>query len=1187
MGGIIPGAGDTAVIDTDAARSSLESDGSDAVCLDRLVIGGSGAFAIYGGALQLNNLTIDSRDEGLEVWIVVSALFIEAGRLHSAGGGSIWLEGTLDVSAADHEPFDLSGSMHLHLGGPLRVAGDVTNVTWLPPQVELGNGPNCLAYAYEQGGDSTTIHALPRLEAGDADMDSDFDQFDWMKVALAGNKYLTGQPATWGEGDWNGAPGGCPENPPPGNGLFDQVDIIAASPNPNDSCPLYRPSLRRRQIYQASLFHTLAGTMARPRYGTRRTRAECRLKAPPGEEFASLSVTSTGDDLVGEVPESLRGPVDLYHNSFRRFGLYDYCDADPNPTVVFKSGFYGSFASLEFTAKPGLSIDYLRNEWFVAGGFPGGDALGDVNLIYVEDLQPGDANHDFSFDQLDIVQVLQAGKYLSGQPATWGDGDWNGGPGGYPGEPPAGDGLFDQLDIVAALQTGAYLSGAYAAIKPGGVRGDEQTSVVYDPATGEIGWDVAPGRRLTSILISSAARIFTGNRPTCLGSSALEDSDEHVSHFTWGSNFGSMSCGNAAQPGLGERFIRNDLTVNGSLAGGGNLGDVDLIYIPEPSALLLAAMAITGLLALSWRLARRAAPFTLGIVVLAATVPSVHATLLPNGVLNDEQTSIVYYPDSGEMAVDAPASTNPRPLSSINIISAACIFKPGTVVDLGGDFDEPLEHCNIFVAPFGNNLGSKSFGDVTPADVSYEFLLDDLTVMGSLANGDPLGPVDLIYVHELLPGDANRDFSFDQLDIVQVLQARKYLTGQPATWGEGDWNGGPGGYSGEPPAGDGLFDQLDIVAALQTVKYFSGAYAAIQPGGVEGDDRTSVVYDARTGELGVDVAAGNILYVIDIESSAGVFTGTPPSDRWFWAKFSANGINLLSDSGIDENARFLGPVAQPGLGEEFLLNDLTVLGITLGLFKPIGDVDLIYLPEPSALLLATMGITGWLAFSWRLARRPAAITLAIALLAAVAPSARAELLPNGDLNDERTSIVYYPRVRDHRVRGAEIAVDAPAGRKLTSIAIDSVACVFTGDAAQLVFGNGSDLDCLVATWAFGDSFDHWSFGDIAQPGLSQDLVLNNFTAVGSLAGGIDLGLVDLVYMHELSSGDANRDFSFDQLDIVAALQAGNYLQGGYAAHGDDDTLLAKTAEDQRRVAVLDAILAEHDNYQLLTRGADR
>lgn len=55
------------------------------------------------------------------------------------------------------------------------------------------------------------------------------------------------------------------------------------------------------------------------------------------------------------------------------------------------------------------------------------------------------------FDQLDLVRVLQAGKYLTGEPATWGEGDWNGAPGGRPGDPPLGDGRFNQLDIIAVL----------------------------------------------------------------------------------------------------------------------------------------------------------------------------------------------------------------------------------------------------------------------------------------------------------------------------------------------------------------------------------------------------------------------------------------------------------------------------------------------------------------------------------------------------------------------------------------------------------------------------------------------------------------------------------------------------------------------------------------------------------------
>ena len=59
-------------------------------------------------------------------------------------------------------------------------------------------------------------------------------------------------------------------------------------------------------------------------------------------------------------------------------------------------------------------------------------------------LRPGDSNGDGRFDQLDIVQVLQADKYLKDVNATFAEGDWN------------NDGRFDSLDIVLALQDGRY-----------------------------------------------------------------------------------------------------------------------------------------------------------------------------------------------------------------------------------------------------------------------------------------------------------------------------------------------------------------------------------------------------------------------------------------------------------------------------------------------------------------------------------------------------------------------------------------------------------------------------------------------------------------------------------------------------------------------------------------------------------
>ena len=60
----------------------------------------------------------------------------------------------------------------------------------------------------------------------------------------------------------------------------------------------------------------------------------------------------------------------------------------------------------------------------------------------------------------------------------------------------------------------------------------------------------------------------------------------------------------------------------------------------------------------------------------------------------------------------------------------------------------------------------------------------------------------------------NRDWQFDQQDVVQILQAAKYATGPPAAWEQGDWND------------DHVFDPLDIVAALQTGNYLQGPYAA-------------------------------------------------------------------------------------------------------------------------------------------------------------------------------------------------------------------------------------------------------------------------------------------------------------------------------------------------------------------------
>ena len=221
-------------------------------------------------------------------------------------------------------------------------------------------------------------------------------------------------------------------------------------------------------------------------------------------------------------------------------------------------------------------------------------------------LQAGDADRDFDFDQFDLIQVLLSEKYLTGEPATWGEGDWNGAPGGNADNPPVGNGLYDQFDIVSALAADIYLSGSYLALDPQGQSEDSQTSIGYDAQTGEIWVDAPAGRELTSINIDSAGGIFTGRPAENLGGSFDNDADNNVFKATFGAGFGALSFGSVAQPGLAEQFLLEDLTVVGSLSGGGGLGEVDLIYVPvpEPATLLQMALGLLALLTFRQRIRR-------------------------------------------------------------------------------------------------------------------------------------------------------------------------------------------------------------------------------------------------------------------------------------------------------------------------------------------------------------------------------------------------------------------------------------------------------------------------------------------------------------------------------------------------------------------------------------------------------
>ena len=138
------------------------------------------------------------------------------------------------------------------------------------------------------------------------------------------------------------------------------------------------------------------------------------------------------------------------------------------------------------------------------------------------------------------------------------------------------------------------MTGPYAALAGPGTPGDGLASIIYDSTTGELGVDAPAGMELTSINVDSAAGIFTRDAAENLGGSFDNDSDNNIFKATFGSSFGSLSFGTVAQAGLSEDFVLGDLTTVGSLAGGGDLGNVDLIYIPEPSTVVLLVLGLMG-----------------------------------------------------------------------------------------------------------------------------------------------------------------------------------------------------------------------------------------------------------------------------------------------------------------------------------------------------------------------------------------------------------------------------------------------------------------------------------------------------------------------------------------------------------------------------------------------------------------
>ena len=87
------------------------------------------------------------------------------------------------------------------------------------------------------------------------------------------------------------------------------------------------------------------------------------------------------------------------------------------------------------------------------------------------ELRAGDANGDFMVDTADIIAVLAAGKFETGDAATFEQGDFN------------GDGVFNTGDIVLMLGEGLFETGPYASLGDVSNAGAGSVSRVPEPTT--------------------------------------------------------------------------------------------------------------------------------------------------------------------------------------------------------------------------------------------------------------------------------------------------------------------------------------------------------------------------------------------------------------------------------------------------------------------------------------------------------------------------------------------------------------------------------------------------------------------------------------------------------------------------------------------------------------------------------
>lgn len=150
-----------------------------------------------------------------------------------------------------------------------------------------------------------------------------------------------------------------------------------------------------------------------------------------------------------------------------------------------------------------------------------------------------------------------------------------------------------------------------------------------------------------------------------------------------------------------------------------------------------------------------------------------------------------------------------------------------------------------------------------------------------------------------------------------------------------------------------------------------GSYAALSPGiGTTTDGVTSVVYDAVTGGLQLDVPDGVGLFNAHVESADSLFI-TENCSVNFEIRGPGAGVRAFDTCESDHvfkggnfNDLYYGDIMPPGLSRAFVIEDLTARATIWG-GPEVENIDLVYVPEPASMALLIAGIFIASSATWR------------------------------------------------------------------------------------------------------------------------------------------------------------------------------------------------------------------------------